>query len=247
MGKITGAHTSCSYCHNSLFVPKGGFLFSQAKQKSKKWKLQPLTGKSQMINASTYSSRISTDIPLYEIPGASFDRYLENKARVFKAIFPDKRRSQQLNEEEWRIHMLPIEFLFITVWPVIDMRLRCKSKGVEYPPGIPHDVSKVLELDIIRWELQGLDDALKPSQFSLDVKGSLYPDRNGPRSRLRGQLQMSISFVLPPMLALVPEDVRRDVAETVLRGLLQNMKNKVNGSLLSDYGEFKREKQKELV
>nr|XP_009772868.1 PREDICTED: uncharacterized protein LOC104223191 [Nicotiana sylvestris] len=98
MGKITAAHTSCSYCHNSFFVPKGGFLFSQAKQKSKKWKLQPLTGKSQMINASTYSSRISTDIPLYEIPGATFDRYLENKPRVFKAIFPDKRRSQQLNE-----------------------------------------------------------------------------------------------------------------------------------------------------
>lgn len=67
----------------------------------------------------------------------------------------------------------------------------------------------------IRWELQGLDDALKPSQFSLGVKGSLYPDRNGPRSKLRGQLQMSISFVLPPMLALVPEDVRRDVADTV--------------------------------
>lgn len=45
--------------------------------------------------------------------------------------------------------MLPIEFLLITVWPVIDMRLRCKSKGVEYPLGVPHNVSKVLELDIV--------------------------------------------------------------------------------------------------
>ncbi|XP_059283777.1 uncharacterized protein LOC132037292 isoform X2 [Lycium ferocissimum] len=246
MGKIAAAHTSCSCtCHYNFLVPKlkgGGFLFLQAKQK-------PMIVKSQMINtnATTYTSKISTDIPLHEIPGVSFDRYLENKPRVFKAIFPDKRRSQQLNEEEWRIHMLPIEFLFITVWPVIDMRLRCKFKGVEYPPGISHDVSKVLELDIIRWELQGLDDALKPSQFSLGVKGSLYPDRNGQRSRLKGQLQMSISFVLPPLLALVPEDVRRDVAESVLSGLLQNMKSKVNGSLLSDYAEFKRETQKNSV
>ncbi|KAK4347798.1 hypothetical protein RND71_034137 [Anisodus tanguticus] len=143
--------------------------------------------------------------------------------------------------------MLPIEFLFITAWPVIDMRLRCKCKGIEYPPGIPPNVSKLLELDIIRWELQGLDDVLKPSQFSLAVKGSLYPDRNGPRSRLKGQLQMNISFVLPHILALVPEDVRRDVADSVLRGLLQNMKSKVNGSLLSDYAEFKKEKQKTLV
>ncbi|XP_059283790.1 uncharacterized protein LOC132037292 isoform X4 [Lycium ferocissimum] len=217
MGKIAAAHTSCSCtCHYNFLVPKlkgGGFLFLQAKQK-------PMIVKSQMINtnATTYTSKISTDIPLHEIPG-----------------------------EEWRIHMLPIEFLFITVWPVIDMRLRCKFKGVEYPPGISHDVSKVLELDIIRWELQGLDDALKPSQFSLGVKGSLYPDRNGQRSRLKGQLQMSISFVLPPLLALVPEDVRRDVAESVLSGLLQNMKSKVNGSLLSDYAEFKRETQKNSV
>ncbi|KAK4710468.1 hypothetical protein R3W88_004981 [Solanum pinnatisectum] len=248
MAKIAAAHTSCSSSFYNNLVPKfnkrGILFFSQAK----KWRSQPLIVKSQMTNnATTYTCRINTDIPLYEIPGASFDGYLENKRRVFKAIFPDKRRSQQLNEEEWRIHMLPIEFLLITVWPVIDMRLRCKSKGVEYPPGVPRNVSKVLELDIIRWELQGLDDVLKPSEFSLGVKGSLYPDRNGPRTRLKGQLQMSISFVLPPVLALVPEAVRRDVAESVLRGLLQNMKSKVNGSLLSDYAEFKREMQNNLL
>lgn len=52
-------------------------------------------------------------------------------------------------QEEWRIHMLPIEFLLITVFPVIDMRLRCKTRGVEYPPGVPNTVSKVLELDIV--------------------------------------------------------------------------------------------------
>ncbi|XP_059283996.1 uncharacterized protein LOC132037468 isoform X2 [Lycium ferocissimum] len=225
MEKVAAAQTSCSCscsCYNNFLVPKlkgGGFLFLQAEQRSKKWRSQPLIVKSQMIsNATTYTSRISTDIPLYEIPG-----------------------------DEWRIHMLPIEFLFMTAWPVIDMRLRCKSKGIEYPPGVPNNVSKVLELDIIRWELQGLDDVLKPSQFSLAVKGSLYPYRVGPRSRLKGQLQMSISFVLSPMLALVPDDVRRDVAESVLRGLLQNMKSKVNGSLLSDYAEFKRETQKNLV
>ena len=67
----------------------------------------------------------------------------------------------------------------------------------------------------IRWELQGLDDILKPSQFSLGVKGALYPERREARSRLKGQLQMTISFVLPPVRALVPEDVRRDVAESV--------------------------------
>ncbi|KAK2994600.1 hypothetical protein RJ640_025654 [Escallonia rubra] len=202
--------------------------------------------KSEMAPPATYSSRITTDISLYESPGASFDQYLEDKPRVFKAIFPDKRRSQQLNEDEWRIDMLPIQFLFLTVLPVIDMRLRCKSQAKDYPAGVPRDITTVLELDIIRWQLQGLEDVLRPSHFSLNVEGSLYPDRRGMRSRLKGQLRLSISFVLPPALALVPEDLRRDVAETVLKRLVDNMKHKVNGSLLADYSNFKREKLKSL-
>ncbi|KAJ0098400.1 hypothetical protein Patl1_21872 [Pistacia atlantica] len=172
--------------------------------------------KGQMtMKPATYSSRMSTDIPFYESPGASFDQYLDDKPRVFKAIFPEKRRSHQLNEEEWRIQMLPIQFLFLTVWPVIDMRLRCKTGGKDYPPGVPSDIKKVLELGITRWELRGLDTVLEPSQFSLGVKGALYSDSRGPRSRLKGQLEMNISFILPPALALIPEDVRRNIAESV--------------------------------
>lgn len=52
-------------------------------------------------------------------------------------------------QEEWRVHMLPIEFLFLTVLPVIDMSLVCKSSGTGYPAGVPKDASKVLELNIV--------------------------------------------------------------------------------------------------
>ncbi|XP_027153125.1 uncharacterized protein LOC113753223 isoform X1 [Coffea eugenioides] len=225
--------------HKAVVLPprlQCGFTFScQTKPK-------PLMIMAQVANPSTYSSRISTDVPLYELPGATFDQYLEDKPRVFRAIFPDKQRSQQLSEEEWRINMLPIDFLFQTVKPVIDMRVRCKSQGIEYPPEVPNDITKVVELEIIRWELQGLDDVLKPSNFSLGVKGILYPDRRGPRTRLTGTLQINMSFILPAALSLIPEEVRREVAESVLRRLMENMKSKVNGSLLADYSSFKREK-----
>lgn len=45
--------------------------------------------------------------------------------------------------------MLPIQFLFLTVYPVIDMRLECKSKGKDYPPQVHRDITKVLELSIV--------------------------------------------------------------------------------------------------
>ncbi|GAB2216742.1 hypothetical protein Droror1_Dr00024521 [Drosera rotundifolia] len=206
-----------------------------------------MMARSQMGEPSTYKSSMRTDIPLYETNGALFDEYLEDKRRVFRAIFPDKRRSQQLSEDEWRIHMLPIDFLFLTVWPVTDMKLSSKSGGHDYPPGVPSHISRVLELDLTRWELQGLQDVAQPSHFSLSVKGALYPDRLGGRSHLKGLLEMKISVVLPPLLALVPEDVLRSVSESVLRTLVENMKDKVNVSLLADYSQFRNERQKSLV
>ncbi|CAH8277535.1 unnamed protein product [Arabidopsis lyrata] len=199
------------------------------------------------VKPATYSSKLSTDIPLHESPQALFDEYLEDKSRLFEAMFPDKPRSYRLNEEEWRIQMLPINFLFLTVCPVVDMRLRCKSNGQDYPPDVPLDITKVLELNMMRWKLKGLDRVMEPSDFSLEVKGALYPDRRGKQTRLRGQLEMNISFVLPPVLELVPEDVRRNLANAVLTGLVENMKHKVNGSLLADYSRFKNERKLQKV
>lgn len=140
-------------------------------------------------------------------------------------------------QEEWRVEMIPIQFLFLTASPVVDMRLRLRSSGIGYPPQVPPDISKVLDLEIVsifrfktrfsttpshagcimqtRWELEGLDEMLEPSQLCLSVKGALYPDRRGPRSSLKGHLQMNIGFVLPRMLALLPQQIRQDVAETV--------------------------------
>ncbi|KAL0741901.1 hypothetical protein Bca4012_083414 [Brassica carinata] len=195
------------------------------------------------VKPSRYSSKITTDVQLHESPQALFDEYLEDKSRVFKAMFPDKPKSYRLNEEEWRIQMLPIKFLFLTAWPVVDMRIRCKCNGRDYPPDVPLDITKVLELNMMKWELQGLDRVMEPSDFTLGVQGALYPDRGGRHTRLKGRLEMNISFVLPSVLMLVPEDVRRNVANAVLNGLVDNMKHKVIESLLADYNRFKNERR----
>ena len=52
--------------------------------------------------------------------------------------------------------MLPIQFFFLTVSPVVDMRLRCKTNGKDYPSGISPAISKVLELDIVRHSLYNI-------------------------------------------------------------------------------------------
>ncbi|KAH7656409.1 hypothetical protein IHE45_18G072900 [Dioscorea alata] len=194
----------------------------------------------------TFSSTISTDIPLYEPPGqASFDDYIQDRPRVFNAMFPDKRRSKRLNDEEWQIQMLPIQFLFATVMPVVVMRLKCRSLGKNYPSGVPLHATRVLDLQATRWELRGLENMYVPSHFSLSVQGALYAEKKrsngGGHSRLKGHLKMSISVVLPAILAIVPENILRVAAETVLKRLVEKMKQEVDGALLSDFQSFRKE------
>ncbi|MBA0714780.1 hypothetical protein Golax_013735 [Gossypium laxum] len=118
------------------------------------------------VKPATYSAKIVTDIPLYETPWALFLEYLEDKPRVFNAMFPHKHSIQQLYEDEWRIKMMPLKVVALKVWPVIDFRLKCK-----YPPQVPSDITKLLEVQSTRCELQGLDKVNdSSSHFALGVK-----------------------------------------------------------------------------
>ncbi|KAF8679191.1 hypothetical protein HU200_045958 [Digitaria exilis] len=182
-------------------------------------------------DAVTYSASISTDMPLHEPPGASFDEYLQDRARVFRAMFPDESRSERLGDGEWRVQMLPLQFLLLTVRPVVVMQLRHRAGG--------------LDLRVTEWELRGLDSGYAPTSFDLGVSGSLYADRSRGRlagCRMRGHLEIVITVVLPPPLRLVPESALRGVAESVLSRLAEKMKRDVDVGLIADFRRFRREK-----
>ncbi|XP_022631944.1 uncharacterized protein LOC111240685 [Vigna radiata var. radiata] len=98
---------------------------------------------------SSFNYRSSASVPLHELPSASFDEYIEDKGRVIRSIFSEKTASQQLNEEEWRVKMTPMEVLFLKCHPVIHIIAKCKSEVHEYPPQVPHHVTKFLEVQIV--------------------------------------------------------------------------------------------------
>lgn len=66
-----------------------------------------------------------------------------------------------------------------------------------------------------KWELKGLSSSSMASQFALCVKGTLYPERKGKQSQLKGHLEMGISLVRQPLLGLIPDSVLEGMAETV--------------------------------
>lgn len=197
----------------------------------------------------THTFKITFDIPFYEAPEASFDEYLEEKPRLIRAISPyEKRLPERINEEEWRIYMAPIEFLFMSVAPVVHMRVRvtCKGQGACFPSGIPPNTSKILELKAIKSELKGsMEGLLKQTRFELGVEGVVYPVRKGSikgSSRMKGELVMSITFDPPSAFALIPQNFHNDAAQLILKSIGEKMERNVNEGLLADYIKFKKEK-----
>ncbi|KAG8097005.1 hypothetical protein GUJ93_ZPchr0013g36516 [Zizania palustris] len=200
----------------------------------------------------TFSYRFNSDIPMTETPGASIDEYLQNMPRIVGAVFPDKRKRTKISDEEWSVQLLPIQFLFLSASPVIVMRFVSKSDGKEYPPHVPVKASSLLPHGsaLLRrrragvqtdYKLNGLDSNAMPSQLDLTVRGTLYPRPEG-RKSLRGHVEMTVGFNLPPVLALVPEGVIRGVGETVLRQLAEQMKQDFDTGLAADFKRYRREK-----
>ncbi|XP_057740786.1 uncharacterized protein LOC130957943 [Arachis stenosperma] len=188
----------------------------------------------------SFNYRKTINVPLQELPEASFDHYMDDKHRVFRAVFPDKGSTKQLNEGEWRIKMPPIQCLFINVYPTADVRLTFKSNGQDYPPNIPHHVTKILELHFLRWELQGIVSR----DFTLDVRGTLYPERKGNHSWLSNEMEMKMSFCSSPAIALIPDSVLQEAMQLVFKRMMDEMRQEFHGKLLADYGRFKRDKSK---
>ncbi|CAM6087432.1 unnamed protein product [Calypogeia fissa] len=195
---------------------------------------------------ATFRSSVNTDLVLREFHAVSFEQYMEDEDRVVDALFPDKKRRQKLNDEEWRIFMLPLEFFFMSVRPVIDMRVVLKE-APKSNVGSSRTVSKILTLEATRWEIRGLDYQVKPSEFDLGIYGSLYRERGGRAPpKLKGQMELSVDLAIPTSLGLIPAAVIETFGRALLSQLLDNMKDRVNTRLLQDYKEYAQQMEARL-
>ncbi|KAG8073613.1 hypothetical protein GUJ93_ZPchr0006g40687 [Zizania palustris] len=138
---------------------------------------------------------------------------------------PPESQASTEKTEEWSVHLLPVQFLFLSVSPVIVMRIVSKSNGKEYPPHVPVKASSLLLMEVL----------------ALTVRGTLYPRPEG-RKSLRGHVEITVGCNLPPVVALVPEGVIRGVAETVLKQQAEQMRQDLDTALAADFKRYRREK-----
>ncbi|KAK4752858.1 hypothetical protein SAY87_021656 [Trapa incisa] len=185
-------------------------------------------------NPVKHSFVFTTNDLLNESNGISFDQYMEDTTRIFNALFHDE-KSLQLEQDVWRIQMLPVQVLFMTATPVGQMQVRCKTSGEGYPPQVPSDIARILDFSIMKWEFQGLNINLSYLDFS--ARGVIYPDRRQLQHRLMGHMEMDISYSIPPALSFIPQDLLSNLFKEEIKKLVQYM----NRNLLMDYNTYRRE------
>lgn len=54
-----------------------------------------------------------------------------------------------------------------------------------------------------------------PQGFSVDARGSLFLERQGKHNWIKYQLDVSLKFVVPPLLSWVPKHVLQRISESV--------------------------------
>ncbi|BBM98689.1 hypothetical protein MPTK1_1g15460 [Marchantia polymorpha subsp. ruderalis] len=190
----------------------------------------------------SFKGSVDTDLPLREIKNVPFEQYMSADDRIFNALFPDKQRRQRLSEEEWRIFMLPLQFFYLSVRPVVDMRVKLQDPRTK--PANGKSVSKLITLEATRWELRGLEYTVNPEEFELGIAGSLYPERGQFGSRLKGQMKLTVDLAIPSSLALMPSAVMESIGTAVINQLLEDMKTRVNTRLLEDYRDYAIQQQR---
>ncbi|KAL2653451.1 hypothetical protein R1flu_021579 [Riccia fluitans] len=222
------------HCNSISLLPVVGVKFAARPTATTRRKLflSPVAS----VQRVSFKGSVNTDLALGEFKDVPFEQYMSADDRIFNALFPDKKRRERLSDEDWRIFMLPLEFFFLSVKPIVDMRVKLQDAKVK--PSYGRYVSKMVTLEATRWELRGLDYEVKPEEFNLGIAGSLYPERGQFGARLKGQMKLTVDLAVPSSLALMPSTVIETIGTTVLNQLLEDMKLRVNTRLLEDYREY---------
>ncbi|XP_050104218.1 uncharacterized protein LOC126583748 isoform X2 [Malus sylvestris] len=97
-----------------------------------------------------------------------------------------------------------------------------------------------------RWEIRGIA-GYDPSDVNLSIKGIIFSDRQGTQSWLKNIFDINLSFIVPPLLTWVSDNVMRSITESLVKTVMADLKSNVMLLAIADYEKFKKEKLETAV
>ena len=161
----------------------------------------------------------SLSLPVKDAPIA-IHHYLRQPQRLVKAI-ADPQLMEQLSDYEFRLKMRPLNFMDIYHFqPTVVLGVLSDSKGTVFLRSQDCDIRGI---DYIN------------DRFSLTLKGKLCPQEKEGKTYLQGQANLTVQVDLPPALWVTPQPLLQVTGNSVLKGVLTRIKQRLLNQLLKDY------------
>lgn len=167
---------------------------------------------------SRFFTTLTVDFPVVErsIP---IQHYLRQPQRLVKAIAHTS-QMDILGGDRYRLRMRPLNFLSLTLQPVVEMRVWLDRAG--------H-----LLLRSTDCQIHGVDYINQ--RFHLKLLGELHTQQVNGMTHLQGCAQLEVSVEIPFPLSLTPQPLIEVAGQSLLKGVLSTMKQRLSHHLLADY------------
>ncbi len=169
-----------------------------------------------MYTRFTASQSVKLAVPEQPIP---IQHYLRQPQRLVNALM-DPSRTEQLDEDCFRLKMRPLSFMMLSIQPIVDMQIWADSNGT-------------IHLRSLNCELRGIEYLNR--RFSLKLIGTLCPQQVRGKTRLVGKADLMVKVELPPPFLLTPAPILEATGNGLLKSVLLTIKQRLMHNLLADY------------
>ena len=169
-----------------------------------------------MYTRFTASQSVKLAVPEQPIP---IQHYLRQPQRLVKALM-DPSRTEQLDEDTFRLKMRSLSFMMLSIQPVVDMQIWAESDGT-------------IHLRSLACEMRGIEYLNR--RFNLQLLGTLSPQQIRGKTRLIGKADLTVKVELPPPFLLTPAPILEATGNGLLKSVLLTIKQRLMHNLLADY------------
>lgn len=165
------------------------------------------------------SQSILINVPDEPVP---IQHYLRQPHRLVHAL-ADPSRIEQLNCDSFRLKMRPLKFMILSIQPTVDLQVRA-------------DVNGAVHLKSIACKIRGVEYINQ--RFNLNLVGQLYPGQRQGQTWLEGRADLEVRVELPPPLWLTPKPILEKTGNSLLKGVMLTIKQRLMHQLLVDYRQW---------
>lgn len=146
--------------------------------------------------------------------------YLRQPQRLVQAI-ADPQLIKQISDDLYELKMRPLNFMEIYHFqPIVQLKVWSGSGSSVY---LKSQGCQIKGIDYIN------------NRFSLNLKGVLYPHEKNGQTTLEGQADLEVGVELPTALMFTPQAFLERAGNTLLKGVLGRIKQKLMTQLVQDY------------